>query len=470
MIRRFICALALLCLACTAGASAEDRHTVLYFYENYCESCSPEEDFAETFRDLTGLSLEDCDFSAYNVVRESGRAQLETVLDALGLETASLPLTVVDGTAYQGAGELEAQLPPRAMEWGGSTDSAIVYLYIPACESCARAEAALEGLPETVTVQRGGYAFESAVTVERIDLSADPALAEALFDRYEVPDDRRVTPAVFFADRYLSGADAIETSLAEMVRLGWAIGGVQLAYADHEPVSSAPVALTVAETVGAGLVGGLNPCALSMLLLFLSIVMESRGRAGGYIACFLLSKFACYLLIGFALLGLLQQFNPGWLQPLARILLTVIGGILALVNLWDAWQARRENFGKIRNQLPSGMRRGLHRAIRALTARQVLAPAVIALGFIVALGEFLCAGQLYLMRLLAALQSGERASAANLIAYCTAFLAPSALLSALILRGKSQMEISGFLAGHMAAVKLLTALAMLILILAAWLL
>ncbi|MGN0803378.1 MAG: hypothetical protein ACI4MF_12355 [Candidatus Faecivicinus sp.] len=461
--------LLLLCLLVLPGALAEDRHTVLYFYENYCESCTPEEDFAEIFRSLTGLDLADCDYSAYNAVRESGKAQLSATLEALGLESAALPLTVVDGVAYQGADELESRLPERALEWGGSTDSAIVYLYVPACESCARAEAVLESLPETVTLQRGSYAIESAVTVERIDASAHSALADALFQAYGVPDERRVTPIAFFADRYLSGADAIEASLAEMVRLGWAAGGVQLP-AEAEAEETAPAALTLLGTLGAGLVGGLNTCALSMLLLFLSIVLEVRGHAGGYVVCFLASKFICYLLIGFALLGVLQQFSPHWLQPLARGLLTVIGGALAVVNLWDAVQARRENYGRIRNQLPSRMRRGLHRAIRALTRRRVLAPATVALGFIVALGEFLCAGQLYLMRLLAALQSGESAPMLNLVLYCLAFLAPSALLSGLILRGRSQMEVSEFLAGHMAAVKLVTAAAMLALILAAWLL
>ena len=100
----------------------------------------------------------------------------------------------------------------------------------------------------------------------------------------------------------------------------------------------------------------------------------------------------------------------------------------------------------------------------------MLVPAIIVLGFLVALGEFLCAGQLYLMRLLSALQTGENLPGLHLVLYCAAFIAPSALLSALILRGRSQMEVSEFLAEHMAAVKLVTAAAMLLLILTAWLL
>ena len=463
---RFVTAV-LACLLLVPAALAENaRHTVLYFYENYCESCTPEDDFAETFRSLTGLSLDECDFSAWNVVHQAGKSRLEQALAELNLETASLPMAVVDGVAYQGSGEMESSLAETALEWSDETGSIIVYLYAPACESCARAASVLDALPESVSVNRGSVRFESPVSVVRIDASAQTGLANALFEAYGVPDSDRITPIVFFADRYLSGADSIEASIADMVALGWAVGGVDMG----EGASESPAPLTLVGTLGAGLVGGLNTCALSMLLLFLSIVLELRGRAGGYAACFLLAKFGCYLLIGFALLSVLQRFNPHWLQPLARILLTVIGGALAAMNLWDALQARRQNLGGIRNQLPAGMRRRLHRAIRALTGRRVLIPAVIALGFLVALGEFLCAGQLYLMRLLSALQAGESMLELHLVLYCAAFIAPSALLSALILRGRSQMEVSEYLAEHMAAVKLLTAIAMLLLILTAWLL
>lgn len=355
--------------------------------------------------------------------------------------------------------------------------SEIIYLYLPACESCARAVAALDALPETVTVARGGEEIESPVTVTRVDISADPARADALFDAYGVPEDDRIAPCVFFGSEYLSGADAIESQLAEKVAAGAALvaDGADAPQAEDgaaQPESAeaagAPEAMTLAGTIGAGLVAGLNTCALSMLLLFLSVLLEAGKRAKLLAACFLAAKFVCYLLIGFVLLDVLQRFNPQWMQPLARYVLTVMGTLLIALNLWDAWQARGERYGRVRNQLPRGMRARLHRAIRALTSRRVLAPAAALLGVVVALGEFLCAGQIYLMRLLAAVQSGAGAQAVNLAAYCAAFVAPSAAICALVLGGRSQARVSAFLAEHMAAVKLATALVMALLIAAAW--
>jgi len=464
MKRFFLLLLTALCMISPTFAQTERE--VLYFYENYCESCTPEEDFAEYFRSLTGTDLADCAYSAYNVVRSDGRSALETAVEKYQLTDDAVPLVIVDGVAYSGASQMETGLAQASLSWGTSTDSAIVYLYVPACESCARVVSVLDALPETVTLKRGALEIQSPVSVQCIDLSAQPTVGQALFEAYNVPDDQRITPIVFFADRYLSGADAIEKNLASMVNLGWAAGGVNL---PDEALPRSASALSLTGTVGAGLIAGLNTCALSMLLLFLSLILEMRKHTGWLAFSFLAAKFVCYLLIGFVLLEIMQRFNPLWLQPLARIVLTVMGAALIALNLWDAWQARRENFGKIRNQLPAFLRGRLHRIIRAMTKTRVLVPAVIALGFLVALGEFLCAGQLYLMQLLSAMGSGSGMQALNLLLYCLAFIAPSAVVCLLVLHGRSQMRVSAFLAEHMVAAKLITAAAMLALILTAWL-
>lgn len=100
----------------------------------------------------------------------------------------------------------------------------------------------------------------------------------------------------------------------------------------------------------------------------------------------------------------------------------------------------------------------------------MLAISAAGLGFIVAAGEFLCAGQLYLLRLLDALHSGVRGQTANLLAYCAAFIAPSAAVTALVVGGGSSARVSAFFAQRLATVKWITAAATLVLIVTAWLL
>lgn len=201
---------------------------VLYFFENYCESCNPEEDFKAYFRSLTGVSLDACDYLAYNTAKSSGQKALSEAARKYGLEKTSVPMVIVDGIAYYGASEMDEALVVDALSWGETTDSVIVLLTVPMCESCLRAAKTLKQLPETVILKRGNHEIESVVIPQIIDITEHPALAAALFDAYSVPEEKRIAPSVFYADTCLNGADEIEKRLIAEVALGWAQGGVKL--------------------------------------------------------------------------------------------------------------------------------------------------------------------------------------------------------------------------------------------------
>lgn len=223
----------LVCLFCQGQCEQEiPRREVIYFYENYCESCAPEEDFIEYFRSLTGVSLAECDYRAFNIARSSGQSALAEAEELYGLKDWNIPMAIVDGEVYCGAAEMESALVEDALSWGVSTDSTVVLLTVPMCESCAGAAEILENLPETVLLRRGNLEIESAVIVQTIDISTQPEAAEQLFEIYAVPDGQRIAPCVFYADRYLSGLEAIRKNLAAEVELGWAAGGIKLPSAD----------------------------------------------------------------------------------------------------------------------------------------------------------------------------------------------------------------------------------------------
>ena len=200
----------------------------MYFFENYCESCNPEEDFKAYFRSLTGVSLDACDYRAYNTAKSSGQKALSEAAQKYGLEKNSVPMVIVDGIAYYGAGEMDEALVVDALSWGETTDSVIVLLTVPMCESCLRAAKTLKQLPETVILKRGNHEIESVVVPQIIDITEQPTLAAALFDAYSVPEEKRIAPSVFYADTCLNGADEIEKRLIAEVALGWAQGGVKL--------------------------------------------------------------------------------------------------------------------------------------------------------------------------------------------------------------------------------------------------
>ncbi len=79
----------------------------------------------------------------------------------------------------------------------------------------------------------------------------------------------------------------------------------------------------------------------------------------------------------------------------------------------------------------------------------------------------MCAGQLYLMQLISSARFGT-GQRLTLLAYCVAFLLPSVLVSVIVFRTRSHLQAASFFADHMTSVKILTSLAMVMLIVLAW--
>ena len=473
---RRLVALILLCAAVLSGmafARAEEeapKPQLLYFFENYCDACHPEVEFIETFYGLTGRHVDEYAYSWYNVRKEKDRELYNQTADQYGIapEDRFLPMAVVDGKVYSGNSKLQSALPVDFME-NQSTDSLVYYLYSPAYESCAEAEAVIDALPESVSVTRGQVTFESNVIVNRVNIYDDPSTAQALFERYRVSEDKRTTPIVFLREDWVGGAESIGKRLTYMLNAGLAVGTPLVAPAEGNSTS----ALTVAGTALAGFVAGFNPCALSMLLLFLSILLSGGQRVARYAAIYLIAKLVAYIAIGTAFLSVLSAWNPTWLPLAAKVLLTAAGGALIVLNLLDARAAYRERYGEIRNQLPRGLRKFLNERIKAALqgSGAALAASVALLGVVVAVSEFLCSGQLYLATLTAGLSSGAAYARQLLllVLFCAMFLMPSVIVTVIVIKGRDMFAASNALLRRMPLIKLATAIAMLAIILAAWL-
>jgi hypothetical protein len=343
----------------------------------------------------------------------------------------------------------------------------ILYVYVTACESCAKAAEFIDALPASVEVQHEAGPFVSEIVVERLNLADNVPYVESLFAACAVPEKNRIAPSVFIGGDCLVGAEAIEANLLNYVREGRGIV--------HMPETADGGARSIG-FVGAalaGVIGGLNPCALSMLLLFLTNILSMHTNPGRHAAVFLASKFVCYILVGTVLFGAFRAWNPEWLAVAARILMTAMALALAVVNLMDARRAHLQKYGQIRNQLPTGMRRFLHRLIEGLPSRgaRCLLWGTLIVGIVVALSEFLCAGQVYLAVILAALQSRANPGYWMLILliYCVAFLLPSGALAVAIIKGQSVFQASSWFRERMAMIKVLSALAVLAVAFISWL-
>ena len=158
-------------------------------------------------------------------------------------------------------------------------------------------------------------------------------------------------------------------------------------------------------------------------------------------------------------------------QPVLDIELAVAvcaaDALTLIVNLLDAFHAQQEHYGRIRNQLPVFLRQGIRGLIQRSLARAGgwLWLIALALGMIVAAGEFLCAGQIYVAVLMANAQSG---SVLPLLIYSAAFVLPSAAVLLAVAISKKTMAASDWLLRRMPLIKLLTALIMAAVLISIW--
>ncbi len=462
MLRR-LCLLMAFLFTLVPLSSLAERETVQYFYHNACESCNPQEAFAEEFHRLTGKKLSDYDVSYYNVYSDAGFAAYEQAVRDLNEDERKLPLLIMGETVYSGDTAISLGLESRFGSVKQDNRSVIYFLTATACESCMAARTLIESLPTVVPVWTGNELISSDVEVREISISAEPEKASALFERYQVPDDKRYAPSVFMGETYFTGKEQLERELLSALKAGAALKTPALKTAAPEETS-----VTLLGAIAAGLAAGFKPCALSMLLLFLGMLLSLRKNPLLPGLLYLGGKFTVYLGIGLIFAQLWTRYAPSWLPLAVRIVMTVSGGMLIVMNLLDALNAHAQQYGRIRNQLPSALRIRLRSFIQGFAGRGGLwmGAAAAVIGAVVAGGEFLCAGQIYIAVLIA--NAGIQGTMLPLIVYCLAFLAPGMALLLIVSLTRRTMASSDWILNHMPLIKVFSAIMMTAVILYTW--
>lgn len=458
--RRFLLVLlACLLLVCQAASGEE---LLQYFYLNACEQCTPEEDFAAEFLSLTGQSFAEHQVVFYNVLHDQGRAAYDKATEGLSKKEKQLPLLIMSEKAYAGTTAIASSLKTTFGVYKQDIRSVVYFLTTLACGSCERAWETVEQHPAIIPVEINGQLVSSPVEVQEINISAQPELAMALFQQYGVPDTQRTAPMILMGETFLAGEDAITAGFLSLLREGAALNTPAI-----EQQSEDLPAFSLWGAVLAGLTAGFNPCALSMLLVMAGMLLSMKRSLVLFGTAYLVGKMAVYLLISLWFSQLWTQYAPPWLPQTMQIITTFIGAVLIVVNLLDAFHAWREHYGQIRNQLPAFLRQGIRSIIQCslTSAGHWLWLIALALGMIVAAGEFLCAGQIYVAVLIANAQSG---SVLPLLLYSAAFVLPSAAVLLLVAISKKTMAASDWLLKRIPLIKLLTALIMAAVLIYIW--
>ena len=457
---------------CKAQNSDPDVLSIQYFYMNVCASCDPEGDFLDHFEQYTGISRQTPNLSieTYNVYHSQGSNVFDRRMDALGVAESqrTLPMLLIGDTIVH-AGQIDealadvdfaARLPDMAATVPVNASVAI-YFSMPGCRDCEKAEQdILSKLPKTVKIK----GIDSPVHVIKILASDEEGLAlfREYCSSYLVAEDRQRTPLVFVGCEELQGLDEIAL-LSQKIEAGDGLETALLradAGTQKDPLARygwAGVLLT-------GLLNGFNPCAISMTLMLLSLLAAKRDWLLPAGLAFALGKFVGFLLLGTLLYSVLDTMRLAEVQLAFKIIMAVFAAMLIVLNLNDYFAEVNENYRRVRLQLPVGLRRWNHALIKktaALSSPAVLIPGGALLGLIVAGGEFLCTGQIYVAVILMAVQSSSGLTAqalGYLVLYSLAFVLPLVALVILVSKGRQLFSLSELFRKHTPLVKLISAL------------
>jgi cytochrome c biogenesis protein CcdA len=348
----------------------------------------------------------------------------------------------------------------------------IFFFFTPSCHICHEVrESFMPGIEKK-------YADKLAVEYKDLGDMDFYKFLLGLRKQYNFSADIK-TPTIFFNKKFYVGRDQITSELIrdiEQSEFG-AVATVTIepAAADIKEVF---FAFTPIAVMGAGLIDGINPCAFTVIVFFISyLAFQGYSRRQLIIIgfSFIFAVFLTYLLIGLGLFKLFYSLKGFWLMR--KTLNFGIGGftvILGGMAVWDAFKFKGTGSTEgMVLQLPQAVKNQIHRVIggqfrktggnigpdNSNQAVWKLVVGAFITGFLVSWLEAVCTGQVYLPTIVMVLKSTNIKLRAflYLLLYNFMFIVPLVGIFILALFGVSSSEFSRFLKKHFLLTKILMA-------------
>lgn len=335
---------------------------------------------------------------------------------------------------------------------------------------------------------------DQGITVIEYDIQANPVIDEygytdddgnlvevtaidvfaAFNDTYDRSNS--TVPVIFVGDTFFEGLEDIQNAvddgtvfdLSDDPLLDVSVEEGQ-AYADLTGVLGFLIVL------GAGLLDGFNPCAIALLLLFISLLGFTEDKKVLILVSvvYISALFVSYFLIGTFFLNVLGRFASeiALIGSIINWFVLFLCLFLFLFNLYDFIQARREQYGKIKNQLPKWIQRYNKKIVKVFTGainaenKRGLIPVLaitFLLGITLSVTELVCTGQIY-FGILYGIHTLETIDAYILLLfYNLMFVMPLIVIAVTSVRIRSIVTVSNWVREHMATIKFANAMLFLI--------
>lgn len=482
-------AVSLIYLGFSVEVKAEEKTTLYYFYEEVCATCDGTKEFYELYdrvitpEEKKTLQLE---IILNNVFMESCKQIYNQMCEELQIPAGTnLPVVIINDQWISGMSEIESQLHDVLLEQASvvhmettenteaektetadadwieqlikkvenSTESVLLLFTTNACEDC-------ESVKQWIAEQ--GMSLECTILEANIIEENCLNALKAVFQQYEVPEEEQKVPAAFYGSQYVIQKDNIiqiqkedlhiEQNNKEMIQM---LSAVQKRLDE----GMEPEKMNILTLAGAGLLAGFNPCSISMLLMLLSLLISEKASVWKNGLMYLVGKYVAYFSIGLAIFMTASQISDQAMEKagnVIQIVMAILFSVAAVFYIVDAVKIFKQDYGKIRTQLPVGLRRMNHKLIRKVSsATGVLQPLLIlGLGIAISFGEFFCTGQIYMASITYLLKDQASEVWIPFLVYTTAMSIPAIAMIILIQKTRNTNAVSDFMFRHLGAIKI----------------
>ncbi len=361
--------------------------------------------------------------------------------------------------------------PPPVVEAEGPAPVArpdapatIVYFHHTGCAECRDVNKMLERIQDTM----------HGVTVTKYELDlADPKLKDAallnetLCAALKVPkDDYQTVPSIFSSQGALIGREITDASLTALIEAARGERGPEQVYAVDPRKAEASLrgrysSLGLLVVIGNGLIDGVNPCAFSVIIFFLSYLAFLGHNRREILAAgifFTAANFLTYLAIGIFLAGVIR-FSEARSAAFTRALYGVTAALVlvaAALSLRDAIRCLQGRPKEMTLVLPEKLQSAIRRHITSRARFGLTAGAMAVLGGVVALISFPCTGQVYYPTILFGLHNLPQfrwGALGWLLIYNLCFILPLVVVFLLVFFGVTSERITAVFRRHLAATK-----------------
>jgi cytochrome c biogenesis protein CcdA len=284
----------------------------------------------------------------------------------------------------------------------------IEFFYAPGCAECARLEATL--FPE---IERR---FGNACAIKPYDIGIESNFLYLLRLEYKTGYTGEERAYLLLNQKYAFGAtpdrDVVCARISDLLRRSPAMNGPAPEQADDDSalITKRYGGFALPAVVLAGVLDGINPCAISTLVFFMSLLAVSKIRnrqlllLGG---SFCLASFLAYLALGFGLLRSLYLFSGFTaLRNIAEWIMSAALLVLAVLSFRDAIRFRKTGrAADVTLQLSSGMKKRIHEIMHRGIGSGHLVLGGLCTGAAVTALESVCTGQVYVPTLALILKS-----------------------------------------------------------------